>query len=135
MEANSHFSRDNIYLLCLDTESEVDIEKMGFHCVSTGKMWNRKIHFVWKLRIEVLSCLLEADYNVILSDSDALWIKDPKEDLDSPLARGSSIVASRGNFPKGIGQRWGSTFCMGFILFRAGACMGTVLTKMKRFVS
>ena len=81
MEANSRFTRDNIYLLCLDEESEQEIADMGFRCVPVVNKRNYKINFVWKLRIEDLSCLLEACHNVILSDSDALWLKDPEEDL------------------------------------------------------
>ena len=134
MEANSRFSRENIYLLCLDEKSELEVEKMGFHCVSIVNHCEHDIQFVWKLRVKVLSCLLEAGHNVIISDSDALWLKDPLQDLESPLARGSGIVASRGNGPEQFRQRWGSALCMGFILFRAGPCMETVLASINQFV-
>ena len=33
------------------------------------------------LCFQVLGCLLEAGYDVLLSDSDALWLKDPMEDM------------------------------------------------------
>ena len=31
--------------------------------------------------VQVLGCLLEAGYDVLLSDSDAVWLKDPMEDM------------------------------------------------------
>lgn len=134
MEANSRLTRENIYLLCLDEQSEREIMKMGIRCAPMMEKWNRDLSFLWRLRVKVLTCLLEGGYNVILSDSDALWLKDPVQDFDSPLARGSSIVASRGSFPPTMQRNWGSTLCMGFIFFRASPCIKTVLTNMKRFV-
>lgn len=59
-----------------------------------------------------------------MSDADALWLSDPMEDFSSPRAVDSSIVASRGNYPQNLGQQWGATLCMGFVLFRAKANRG-----------
>lgn len=71
--------------------------------------------------------------NVIISDADALWLGDPVPELFSdaygkPLVSASGagrieilqsdVVASRGSFPFTLGKKWGSTMCMGFILFR-----------------
>lgn len=70
--------------------------------------------------------------NVIMSDSDAVWLGDPARDLfgGTPSLlpgeggdRGdrihdSDVVASRGSYPRDIGKAWGSTICMGFILLR-----------------
>lgn len=134
MEANSRLTREHIYLFCLDETSEREIMKMGIRCTRMMEKWTDALSFLWKMRIKVLSCLLEIGYNVILSDSDALWLKDPIQDFDSPLVRGSSIVASRGSFPRTMQRDWGSTLCMGFIFFRACPCIKTVLISMKRFV-
>ena len=135
IEANSGFTRENIFLICLDEESEREVALMGIRCapLSVGG-WKDGLRFVWQLRVRVLSCLLEAGHSVILSDSDALWLKDPTLDFDLPEVRGSSIVASRGSFPGELGGQWGSTLCMGFIFFRAGPGVNTVLVDMERLV-
>lgn len=97
-------------------------------------------------RVRVVSCLLEvAHVDVIMSDADALWLGDPAEELfgrgnlsftsvgrsdGASGIRDSDIVASRGSFPFGLGRKWGSTVCMGFILFRAKNA-----AKMRRFLN
>ncbi|CAM9898891.1 unnamed protein product, partial [Ascophyllum nodosum] len=134
MESNSNFSRENIYLLCLDTKSEREIAQMGFGCVPVADTWEDNLGFVWKLRVRVLSCLVKAGHSVILSDNDALWLKDPMLDIDVPEVRGSSIVASRGSFPDSVGSVWGSTLCMGFIFFHADKGVDIIVTNMERLV-
>ncbi|CAN0423453.1 unnamed protein product, partial [Laminaria digitata] len=74
-------------------------------------------------------------YDVIMSDSDALWLGDPMDSITLPAVSASSIIASRGSFPYGLGELWGTTICMGFILFRAtGASMDTFQDVMERIV-
>lgn len=66
-----------------------------------------------------MSCLLECSWDVLLSDNDAVWLKDPIKDLS--LLEGD-IIASRAPWPAKYGDpMFGVTACMGFILFRAGA--------------
>ncbi|CAN0305813.1 unnamed protein product [Ascophyllum nodosum] len=134
MEANSGFSRENIYLMCLDKESVEAVALMGIRCVPLVNYHHEQNADIWKLRIEIMLCLVEAGYNVILSDSDALWLKDPMQDFDLPEVRDCNIVASRGSFPSNLGRVWGSTACMGFILFRPSAGMNVILVKMKQLV-
>ena len=56
-----------------------------------------------------------------MSDADALWLQDPMNYFTLPGVVDSNIVASRGSFPVHLGHEWGSTICMGFILFRASS--------------
>ena len=121
LEENSEFTRDNIFLMCLDRIAEREVAAMGIRCVPMFGQWDGGLSFVWKLRVKVLSCLVKAGHSVILTDSDALWLKDPELDFEMPEVRDSSIVSSRGSFPSNLGEIWGATLCMGFILFRPGA--------------
>ena len=135
MEANSGFSRENIYLMCLDEVSVEAVALMGIRCVPLVNHSHKSIKALWKLRVKILFCLVEAGYSVMLSDSDALWLKDPMQDFDLPQVRDSNIVATRGSFPADLGDVWGSTVCMGFILLRPSVGMNTILVKMKQLVS
>ena len=77
---------------------------------------------------------MKEGYDVILSDSDALWLGDPVEYIDLSSSS-SSVIASRGGYPRNIGSEWGSTMCMGFAMFRAtGAAMDTFQDAMERIV-
>jgi len=60
MEANSKFTRDNLYVVCLDEQSASYLElEMGIRCFPLGPMHEFTRSFVWKLRVEVLSCLVQ----------------------------------------------------------------------------
>ncbi|CAM9107488.1 unnamed protein product, partial [Ectocarpus sp. 13 AM-2016] len=122
MELHSTFSRENMYLICLDEESVDIFGALGIRCVRFGCMGCPvSRHHVWALRIEVSVCLLKAGIDVLMSDADAVWLHDPMDDFDSDDYRDSSIVASRGAMPVPLFRTWGATICMGFVLFRAGS--------------
>lgn len=133
MERNAALTRDNIYLVCLDTPSISFMASIGIRCVPvTELLMLDGQKDIWKLRVQVVGCLLEAGYDVLLSDSDAVWLSDPMADFNSP----GNIVASRGSFPEELGESWGATMCMGFVLFRsAGPGMATYQKVMERIVA
>jgi hypothetical protein len=53
--------------------------------------------------------------DVLITDVDAIWLRDPLPELKSIDA---GIISSRGSSPPGVSRAWGATFCMGFIFFR-----------------
>lgn len=147
MERNSEFTRDNLYLVCLGHESLEVLLGHGIRCVPVTDADGYVKRDIWRLRLRVLRCLLGAGHDVIMSDSDALWLHDPLEYLrsteetptkivSSQVVRSGSIVSSRGRFPRDLARRWGSTMCMGFVLFRAaGDSMVSFQTAMERIVT
>ena len=133
MELNSGFTRQNLYLLCLDDASVPIFASLGIRCVPLGALKFVTNNDLWKTRVRVVSCLVTKGYDVIMSDSDALWLGDPMEYIS--LSSTSSVIASRGSYPPFIGQQWGVTLCMGFIMFRAtGAAMDIFQNTMARIV-
>ncbi|CAM9134774.1 unnamed protein product [Ectocarpus sp. 8 AP-2014] len=137
MEKNSDFTRENLYLMCLDDESYRAIHGgMGIRCVPlTSLLRNNNRKQIFTLRVQVVSCLVKAGHDVILSDADALWLADPMKDFSLPTIRESSIVAARGGFPHDLAHQWGSTMCMGFIFFRAeGKRIGEYVAVMNELV-
>ena len=135
MELNSAFTRQNMYLMCLDTASVESFASLGIRCVPLDTLQLSSEQDIWRTRVRVVSCLVVAGYDVIMSDADALWLSDPMEYMALPPHRNSSVVASRGNYPHNLEKSWGATICMGFVLFRAtGPAMHIFLDKMKRLV-
>ncbi|CAM9426367.1 unnamed protein product [Ectocarpus sp. 12 AP-2014] len=122
MELKTSFTRNDLYLLCLDDHSIHFFESsMGIRCVPLSGFKASSHAEIWVLRVRVLNCLVEAGHDVIMSDADALWLADPMKHFSLPGVIDSSIVASRGSYPRELGDVWGATMCMGFILFRATA--------------
>lgn len=107
------------YLLCADADTGPLVSRVGWRCNETaapapsnGAVTAEK---VYTSRIRTLARLVDARRDVLLCDTDALWLSDPW-----PHLRGvdAGIVGSRAGYPfKALGA-WGATFCMGFIFFR-----------------
>ena len=122
MELNSAITHQHLFFMCLDDASVPIFASLGVRCVPLGALKLHSHRDLWKTRVRVVSCLLEEGYDVIMPDSDALWLGDSIKYIS---LSSSSVIASRGSFPRGIGIKWGATICMGFIMFRAtGAAMG-----------
>ena len=68
---------------------------------------------LWIHRTDVLLELLEAGYNLVHSDADALWRKDPFDDFIAGL--GSDLIFSPGTYwPADVYREWGFVLCCGF---------------------
>ena len=72
-------------------------------------------HNLWLARMDVLQSLLLKGYNVLLSDTDALWLRNPFYDILRFRLSSVHIIASRGSHPIEVTKRLGVSLCMGFI--------------------
>jgi hypothetical protein len=72
------------------------------------------------LKFPIVSALLDDGYDVIMSDADAIWLRDP-----IPYMPGLADIAFQRvlYFPAPISQLWGFAACSGFAFFRH--CAGT----------
>ena len=81
--------------------------------------WKMQWNMMWKLM--VTQDFLAAGHDVILSDTDALWLKDPVEDLF--YSNSNDVVASTvwadNAFPPKFREKYGYTLCTGWIGFRS----------------
>ena len=135
IELNSAFTRQHIFLMCLDNASVSLLASWGIRRVPLATLNLHTHKDVWKTRVRVLRCLVKEGYDVILSDSDALWLGDPMEFIDLSSSSSSSVIASRGGYLRKIGSEWGSTMCVGFAMFRAtGAALDTFQDAIQRIV-
>ena len=96
--------------------------------------WRTQWKCIWKLM--VTQDFLAAGHDVILSDSDALWLKDPVEDLF--YSNSNDVVASteRGANPPEFKEKYGYTLCPGWIGFRSNpkaiGLLDRVMAEAKR---
>ncbi|CAB1114026.1 unnamed protein product [Ectocarpus sp. CCAP 1310/34] len=137
MELHSTFSRENLYLVCLDEESVAIFDGLGIRCVRYGCLGCPMSRLdVWVLRVEATLCLLNAGQDVLMSDADAIWLRDPTNDFASDLNMDSNVVASRAVMPFPLYHKWGATVCMGFAFFRAGgSAMQAFMTVVGEIVN
>jgi hypothetical protein len=118
-------SKSTLYLLCLDTGTKSYLRSQGQSCSYTMEKslhnyssifpLKSQFHNLWLARMDVLQSLLVQGYNVILSDSDALWLRNPFQDILLFRMSSVQIVASRGSHPVEVTKRLGVSLCMGFM--------------------
>jgi hypothetical protein len=116
--------RSSLYFICLDKETEEAFRNVSFPCAQSFHSLTR--NHLWFLRIRLASELVERGYDVLLTDTDAVWIRNPFDVIEQFAE--SDIITSRGNFPQQIYRAFGATICMGFIYFKSTKAVRELLT-------
>ena len=133
---------EDLYFICLDKKVHEQLSTRGINCSRTEsnliirdqeKMKagiSPDFSDLWRLRVNITDDLLRSGYDVMLTDSDAIWIKNPFPVFNQ--YDDSDIISSRGNFPFEIGASLGATLCMGFIYIKSSLGTIELWTKMRQ---
>ena len=110
-----HHEIENYTIYSLDQEIYDYLRKNNVNTkllpldIYEGREW------AWIERVKFINNLLKKNINVLHSDLDAIWLKNPlsfiKDDDD--------IVSSTGTFPKDVCKKVGHTLCMGWIYYKS----------------
>jgi len=114
-------------VLCMDKVTKDVLGLMGMQCAPGSfelevfdlEDKEHKLGAIWLRRVEIIHDYISQGMDIILSDSDAIWLRDPLPDV-SANSLDAQIVSSRAWFPQALFRKWGSCLCMGFIYLRAG---------------
>jgi hypothetical protein len=115
----------NVGVICLDRELGEYLASLGETCLGISEVASARagagldlasVAHLWVVRAEHVSRLLRQGISVVVSDSDALWLRDP---FASGLfsAGTGDVVGGKGRFP--YDQPWGAALCMGVVYLRA----------------
>ena len=101
------------------SESESTSTSTTTSTETTGSLSVDQVAKLWIVRVDQLSRLLRRGLNVVLSDTDAVWLRDPFTSIPeaAPGPSQADIVGGRGFFP--YNSPWGSALCMGWVFFRS----------------
>lgn len=88
---------------------------------------------LWALRIRIIRNFVKRGRDVIHSDADAVWIKDPLPGLAS---RPEDLVFSQGtDWPENVYEKWGFVLCCGLFMVRANRATRRFMSSwLKRVV-
>jgi len=100
----------NYEVVCLDQQLADFMASIGKPCIAD--LVEAGIPIIWRARLQLVDKLLERGTSVLLTDADAVWIKNPMEFL-----KDADIVAQRGSWPFYVSNLLGATACMGFAYF------------------
>ena len=114
------FRRLDVRIICYDKKFADFYESRGGLCAQHERR-GEKIRAIrdwrqaWRLRSDAASKLLARGVNVIFSDTDALWMKNPLWYLRPHIM--GDVILSRGLFPQTFSDIYGASGCMGFAFF------------------
>ena len=116
-------SIDNYEVLCLDDESDKYLKSQGCHSRVLDEFkddWISGCKHTMR-RTLIFKKYLEEGYDIIHSDTDALWLKDPIPDLIEGNDQDIIVSTVRHSyaFPPQVREEFGFTCCMGWVFFRS----------------
>lgn len=101
----------NFFVIAMDDELARDLENRNIAYYLAPCESGR--HHVWGLRLRLVSEILELGVGVIMSDADAIWLRDPRPELFENS--GADLAISQGTkFPVRAFHAWGFVLCFGF---------------------
>jgi len=124
----------NLFLMCMDIPTSSKLQSLGLTCdvvlghgiinsplirfVESGE-WRGAQSRVWQYRTDITRQLLTSGYDVLVSDLDAYWLRNPFTFIDPLLSQGNDIIGSRGSFPPSVFEIFNASLCLGFVYYRA----------------
>lgn len=84
--------------------------------------------FDFRARFEIIFDLLKSGNDIIHSDLDAIWLRDPSEFIIGDY----DIVASTGTFPPAIYKKIGFTLCMGWMYYKSNTAVKDVFSSINQ---
>jgi hypothetical protein len=103
---------ENIYEYL--AENKINTELLDLN-IFNGKEWEK---WAWGERMKFIHNLLNQGMDVLHSDLDAIWLKNPLGFITGEY----DIISSIGTFPSDIYKKIGYTLCMGWAYYKS--CQG-----------
>lgn len=115
MIAMKNLNIANYIIIALDEELHTYLKAKNIPTLL--RLCELDLEKLWIHRVEVLLELLEEGYNVIHSDADAVWLKDPLPYLEKLP---QDMIFSQGTiWPPDVQEEWGFVLCCGFFMLRS----------------
>ena len=110
------FGVSRVRVYCLDEQIQAWCEARGID--ASRLLWNGDLRDLWVRRIGVFRELLAAGEEVIHSDTDAIWVRDPLR-VGSACELTDDLIFSQGTvWPPDIHSVWGFVLCCGWFWAR-----------------
>ena len=106
---------ENLLAVALDQGMAEHLSRESHRCYSL--VWDGKLESLWLQRLVLIRDLLDRGFDILHSDADAVWLRDPLPEL---LKEESDMSFSQGvAWPRDAHGVWGLVLCCGFFLLRS----------------
>jgi len=113
-----------IYSLDQDIYDYLVNHKINTELVNLN-MFNKN-GYGWNSRMQFITQLLDKNIDVLHSDLDAIWLKNPLGFISDEF----DVVASTGAFPRDINKKIGYTLCMGWIYYKSSSIVKQIFRNI-----
>lgn len=115
LAAVNRISVDNFLIVSLDEQLHHYLEEKMINSIFRPCELN--LRKLWIHRVDVILELMEDGYDVIHSDADAVWLKDPQPFL---TVLSHDMFFSQGTvWPQDVYEKWNFVLCCGFFYMRS----------------
>lgn len=87
---------------------------------------------LWQARVAIAGRFLDLGLDVLLTDIDAFWLRNPFVDIEAYQA--SDIIAARASFPAESTKKFGASLCFGFIYVKATDASKLIWGKLNQLM-
>ncbi|MCB0322927.1 MAG: hypothetical protein KDD69_05115 [Bdellovibrionales bacterium] len=116
---------ENLLVTALDREVFLFAKRQGVSTIYCPSCGTRRIH---RMKTRVVEHFLARGFDVVLSDVDAVWLKNCLDYLQAPeLERYDALFSIEYGYPKPLEQAWGFVLCPGFYFIRSRAATRELL--------
>lgn len=110
-----HHGIENYTIYSLDQDIHDYLTESGINTVLLKNNMFESEKFNWRERTKFIYNLLNKGEDILHSDLDAVWLRNPLHHLQGD----HDIIASIGNHPRDICEKFGHTLCMGWIYYKS----------------
>lgn len=127
----------NIFVHCHRFKEQSCDLSVWVLCLGCCCVWDALADML-RFRLKATLTLLKLGKNVIISDIDAVWLKNPLPllvadgILDSTFNPVFDIIASRGTSPPSFQTKWGLTLRVGFVIIKSDSVVWRLLEVAER---
>ena len=104
-----------VRVYCLDAPTLAWCRSEGVACELVR--WSGSLQDLWLQRVRIISSLLATGQEIIHSDTDAVWTKNPLREGSARLGEQDLMFSQGTVWPDDVHDRWGFVLCCGW--FRA----------------
>jgi len=121
LKSTENVGVQNLVTIALDEKLYKTLAERMLVNVILFSCYNRSsgLGLVWKIRVIVISSLLDEGYDIIHSDLDAIWLKKLIPEYLNTHSGLDLIVSQGTDFPIKALNQWGLVVCFGFFLIRS----------------
>lgn len=132
MEAMRRLGVTDYLVVSMDKKMYQHMRRHGIRTILAQS--GKSLTDLWILRIDVFYCLIDCGIDVVHSDADAIWLRNPIPEYFQ-AEKELDLIASQGTrWPPDVFKQWGFVLCCGLFYMKSTPASVALLKKLRGHV-